>query len=835
MSRKRKSHGGNTAVAESRVRVLRDEVDHNKLRLEELRQRAVLGAMISTKLTKVASAMESRLSEAGVKSFESGLDMLDSIVDPRDYLGDGMPYRGIYTNSMPSAIWHKEEGRFFPIFITEIELRSIRGMGTVMGFWHPMGVSILDNLCNYTIGKGFDVTVVADKEVADRTDVQEIVGKARRVLTQFWEDNDIKGDADREVFIRSHREGDGGVTLWDEHNGRVALRFAEPDQITQPGPEQAIVRWLCEHGNAEWVPGSHLPFGGETPETTMLFGIHSDVGDVSSTHGYYCQWTSSGDDWDYMPGGKYPWIVKPNADRWLEFYKSNTDRQIKRGITDFFSVEIVMRLAAKVLRNTGEGAALQAAIAFVRQHAPGVTQGQIDTFQFGGATDQVNLNTPLGSQSRWAQRYDPGTVLDLSAGLEYKAGPMGDSQRAKSYIEVADSLARMAAVRWHAPEWMMDGSAEHTNKATAFVAESPFIKKQEVEQEKEVAFWTRISWKVLEFAHGAGCFGGMPFGEIKRTIHLEIKGAQISVREPEKDTARRQILCAQGILSKKTWAQEEGYDLDQEVQNGAKVEAPEQEAGPPMPKGINYGRGESQGWEGGHGSGPAMGNQNAYKGGPTRQQFSDRWSNRLHGKLDALMDVGKTQDEHGVWSSVPYKAKLQKVSAELFDLDPSDKEHQMAIGLGKSLGESPFEFTFENIRTGYGAEKNAYGVTGTGNAKEVFRNASGLLVGALDRYRPACVYYTSEESSRSRLYEYMTSKISLEQPSYTGIKATFKGDSRTFFAVLKNNSSDKAISAMSKMGADISVLSKSKITESRGSDDHADRAKRAAAILWGNY
>ena len=43
-------------------------------------------------------------------------------------------------------------------------------------------------------------------------------------------------------------------------------------------------------------------------------------------------------------------------------------------------------------------------------------------------------------------------------------------------------------------------------------------------------------------------------------VHLEIKGAQISVREPEKDTARRQILSEAGLISDKTWAQEEGLD-----------------------------------------------------------------------------------------------------------------------------------------------------------------------------------------------------------------------------------------------------------------------------------
>jgi hypothetical protein len=556
-----------------RIRVLRENVEENELRLREARQKALLGAMITAKLAPVISSMESQF------------DMLDNIVNPRDYLGDeyGEPLAGGSFGFMPSAIWHREEGRLYPVFINEWDLRPIRGMGFALGTYHPMGVGIISKLRNYTIGKGIDVTVSIDKKVADNQEYAELALTCQGLIDDFIEANDIHGDADREVFTRSHRDGDGGVSLWHEGNGRVAMRFVEPDQICQPGPEKMILDRM----------------GYEGPPSNMLFGIHSDNGDVLNVHGYYVQWTSNGQDWDYMPGGKYPFYSQdPSAETgsdetWMEFYKSNVDRQVKRGITDFFSTEVMMKLSQKVLRNTGEGAAVQAAIAYIRKHAPGTTATQIDNFQIGIGVDQIQRPSAFGNQTTNVQKILPGTVLDVT-NQEYVAGPMGDVQRAATYIDVADSLARSVGVRWDMPEWMVNGNAEHNNRASAFVAESPFLKSIETGQEKECTFWNRIFWKVIEFGHRTGRLGDIPMQMLKRCIHLEVSGPQISVREPEKETARHQIMVAGGIMSKKTWAQEEGLDFDQEVKAGAKEETPQQEAGPPMPKGISYGKGESR-------------------------------------------------------------------------------------------------------------------------------------------------------------------------------------------------------------------------------------------------
>lgn len=557
MSKRTKQH----RVRESNVRVLEDAVHTNELKIQEYNQRALLGALA---LARMAPAME------------QSSWMIDNVVDPRDYLGNEYQSPQIYSESMPTQIWNREMGRNFPIFLTEIELRYIRGMGRQMADFHPIGKGVMNKIVNYTIGPGITLAAVLNRfsNMGDG-----IVLKINKVLDHFMEYNEISCGADQEVCLRDHRDGDGAVSLWHEGGERVALRFVEPDQITQPGPEQQILEWMGYDGSP----------------STMLFGIHSDVDDVMNVHGYYVQWSSNGLDWDYLPGGWYPFKTLSNKNTWCEFFKCNVDRQIKRGISDFFPTETAMRLIQKVLRNTGEGAAVQAAIAFIRQHMPGVTATQISQFQSGLATDQLTLKTSTGTQQTYSKKIYPGMVMDIPKGQQYLAGPMGVNN-AEIYVEVADALARSAAVRWDMPEWMLNASTKNNNRASGFIAESPFLKSISIEQKRQCSFWRKIAWKVIEFAV-EGKVIDVPVEVLKQHLQIEVRAPQISVRQPEKETIRREILWKNGIISSKKWAEEEGYDHDQELKAGAKPELkipprPGASLEPETPPGLMYARAE---------------------------------------------------------------------------------------------------------------------------------------------------------------------------------------------------------------------------------------------------
>ena len=58
---------------------------------------------------------------------------------------------------------------------------------------------------------------------------------------------------------------------------------------------------------------------------------------------------------------------------------ANVVRSVKRGLSDFYPIQGNLEIARRVLRNMGEGSAVQAAIAWIQEMAPGTTQAQVNT------------------------------------------------------------------------------------------------------------------------------------------------------------------------------------------------------------------------------------------------------------------------------------------------------------------------------------------------------------------------------------------------------------------------------------------------------------------------
>lgn len=173
--------------------------------------------------------------------------------------------------------------------------------------------------------------------------------------------------------------------------------------------------------------------------------------------------------------------------------------------------------------------------------------------------------------------------------------------------------------------------------------------------------------------------------------------------------------------------------------------------------------------------------------GLTPEDARSRWSRRPGGYYDALFDVNSRTDPDGVSRSEPFAARLQRVGTEHFDLDPADPEHRMALAVRDATGEPPHEFTFENVRTGYGDRDDKYGVTGTGHGVEVVRSASDLLVGALHRFAPPVVYYTASEPSRASLYDALSSRVGRRAPDYDAHRVHLPGGPAVFALVHKDH------------------------------------------------
>jgi hypothetical protein len=504
-------------------------------------------------------------------------ESLESLYNPEDYVDIYDYRRDNYGYQAHGATYttntDRQDGRNWPYWVSEPELAAIRGTVRLICTYNKTCIGILNKLRNYTVGhKGFV------RKVVSRSKNKAHAGLLRAielVLDEFDVHNSITGDLDQEAIVRDIRDGELGCGLWHRGNGIVDLRVVEPDQISEPTNQEQLEEWLCTVTGDELELRAGLPF-----DSNWSFGIHSTKGDVALQHGYYVQWDGTTTNWDYLPGGNYPCYPPANGlDTWMVLMKSNTDRNIKRGVGDFWPVSGDMELCRKLIRNLSHAGALQSALAWIREMTPGITQPQVESSTMSAADWVSRVPTQSGgTRTSYHTTYQPGTTLYLGAGQKFVPPPWMHQGVAGAMVGVFEAMMRSIGVIWSMPEHMITGSAANNNYASILESGSPFVKEVETRQERHIKFWTNIYWRVVWFAWRSGRLGRYSWMEVKRTIDVILTGPQVDVRERGQETSRNELLFRSGIISPIEWASREGIDYDEQVSQGAK---PQQQAGPP--------------------------------------------------------------------------------------------------------------------------------------------------------------------------------------------------------------------------------------------------------------
>jgi len=486
-------------------------------------------------------ALETARAEAelnALKQTKDGqlLEAWGDLVDPLEWFQDD-PAFGRAINPV-SRIDDRSGGRTRPIIENEHNLAAVRGTARLLADSVPAAIGVIKNLTNFCIGTGFSYKAIS-RDQTPTAGVEGLVADVQRVVEEFLEDNDWVGDLERELFVRSRRDGEFFLALYPQSTGRTAARLIEPEQVTEPTDSRALEDWLGVDTPASWT-----------------FGIHTEADDVQRVHGYHVRWNNSGSDWDYL------------TSQMVEHVKLNVDRNIKRGISDFYAVRNHLEGVEKLLRNTREGAAVQAAIAFIREHVPGSTSGQIQSLSTTAATASYQQKTNPGTRTRYISKYEPGTVLDVSGGMQYKPGPLG-SAHAPNFIAIEQAVLRAIGTRWCMPEYMISGDASNANYSSTMVAESPFVKACQAEQRFYKSRFRRIIWKAIHNAAEVGRFArwNLDFSALRELVDLHVEAPSVAVRDQLSEAQTSEIESRNGILSKRTWSALSGRDYDIERKN----------------------------------------------------------------------------------------------------------------------------------------------------------------------------------------------------------------------------------------------------------------------------
>lgn len=463
------------------------------------------------------------------------------VIDVTEFMTDSTGFFNTNGLGAFTQIYDRADGRFRPVYTNESDLKLIRAMSWLLVEKVPMAQAWVNRLLDYTIGTGFDWTIKAEDkrlEKAVQLYVRETLDNSR------W-----SSELERESYVREVADGEFlSELIYDD--GQCLMVAREADELTEPASKGELEEWL----GIDFVP-------------SWTFGVLTKQSLPERPIGYHFVRNAAGTDWDYVP-----------AER-VCLWKRNVRSRGKRGFSDFYKPHLYLLRADRVLTNTAEGAATQAAIAYIVEHRDG-QQRQADNIvkRFAPLTGKVDPLTGLAQRRR---RMLPGTRLDVPEGQQYKAGLLG-SNNSDIYISVMEAALRLAGSVHAFPEGMLTGSYENNNFASALVAEGPFMQGRMAEQAQRKERMREMLIKIIR--QGANkrrfAFAGFDTWErIEQVLTVEVIPSRIIPMDPLKTAQALAIQKQNGWVSDKTCINELGRDIDTETANGLKVGGAEQQPG----------------------------------------------------------------------------------------------------------------------------------------------------------------------------------------------------------------------------------------------------------------
>ena len=493
-----------------------------KLALIEGRNKLRAHQMVRTRQKKILESYEAWEWLSGYS------DMLDRMRGPdRDLL---LPV---------STAQDRRYGDNWPFWRSWVEHSRLRAASRLLCQLSPLASGAIWSLTAYVIGEGMKTRAQAKRPDCPKPLIQAV---------QEWLDAFAKANAwhalQQELFFRARRDGEYFVRIFPQDDGMTLVRTVEPEHVIEP-PDQ--------------------------PRDIGSYGIIVDPEDLWDVRGYYVSYSGSADDGEYLHSSQV-WHHR------TEF----TDRQVKRGIPDFaFDTLDLYKTVGRLLENTGQGAAIQAAIAFVRQHES-ASPAAVNSFI--GSLADYQQTQPFTGNSRNVMRFEPGTVIDMDAGQSFQETSFGAN--VGNYIQAVQALLRACAVRWNAPEWVVSADNSSVNYASSLTSESPFTKRCKMLQQTQKDIFDDVVSEALR--HYCRQRRGFKVGNqlydyrmLRQLVDLQTVPASVETRDKSQEASMNQTYIQLGIKSRQTAAAELGLDYEVEERNNEEFEKKHGEQGIP--------------------------------------------------------------------------------------------------------------------------------------------------------------------------------------------------------------------------------------------------------------
>ncbi|HEV3383793.1 MAG TPA: phage portal protein, partial [Gemmata sp.] len=470
-------------------------------------------------------ALEEQRARAVARLTED-IELIDRYVNPLERYMDGDRLLTPF-----GTILDRRSGKNLPLVWTELDLREFRRWARVICDFNTFAVGFLGLLTDFHIRQGFGWQVVRSQgtgirsqEYSSTSSLSPELALIQEVLDE-WRDCQQWGLRSREAFRRWRRDGEVFLRFFRggrETQGLPVIRFVEPEQVGPPP--------------------------GDDPDDRWSFGILTDPEDVEDVQAYFVRDPlGTGSEGDEVP-----------AHRILHL-KANVDSSIRRGLPDFLPVQDDLERVRRMLRNMGEVAAIQTAIAWVSQYVT-ATVDQVGTLiRAGSDYTRPKLGDPSGKLMD-VVNYEPGTVIHMDNNRQFLAGPVGTGTA--GFIQVEQAILRGCGARWRFPEYF-SGDASNNNMASSIVAGSPFVVAVEGNQLEWGVFERAVAKKVLELCVESGRLSR----EQVDSVDVKVTPPAVALANREEEERLREMRNKAGVLSVTTWQQQVGLDPKHEAAN----------------------------------------------------------------------------------------------------------------------------------------------------------------------------------------------------------------------------------------------------------------------------
>jgi len=500
-----------------------------KQQLTELREQAE-----SLLLESQVHALQTRLRQA--KEQDRLIEGWGDLIDPMESLRADPSFFGNPYGGRQDRADAKRYGDYSPHFTDEATLGFIRGAGQFIAETDPAGINIVQTLTSYAIANGMEHEVTPKPEAG--LEAEQIAAECQAVVDEFLERIGWRNSLDAELFGRTRKAGERFVRVKDIGGGYADAEVHEPSWITEPLNARQIEDYYGFPG-LEWK-----------------YGVASLPSRPHMVYGYFSCRYGDRNDWEFIPESE------------MLHVKVNVDRGVKRGLSDFYGgSEEWLTEAKKTLRNIVKGAGVQASIALIRKHQKGSTNAQINSMADGVVEFQSKLPPLYGDTSARnipTERWYPGKIVDMRS-FDAMYGPMG-TPVGPVLVQVVDASLRHAGRRWGFPEDMISGNASSTNYASILEAHTPFAIQMKRVQGQEAEADRQLLWRVIDIACKAGRLS-YDCQTLRQFVTIDVTPPDIEVRDQQKDHTIRKEQHEAGLLSLRTWSEQESLDHDKEQAN----------------------------------------------------------------------------------------------------------------------------------------------------------------------------------------------------------------------------------------------------------------------------